>query len=106
MFWDILIAVGLAADAILMAYLGINVSLHPPNAKNNSVKKAYRLWFLLLGLVAVILTCAQVVRNGIAQHQLIDAIKHNKSNITTTVQNGSVPSPNSLLLIIKERSDN
>lgn len=97
MFWDTLIGLGLLGTAAAMAWMGVRVSLYPPNAE--AEKKSRKKWFLRLGGIAAVLTIAQGIRNGLTQQDLLDAIARNKPTITVqptpvTVNNlPSIPTP-------------
>jgi hypothetical protein len=87
---DVLVGVGLVAMSALMAYLGIRVTFYPPLDEIDKRKKKKQ--FILLGLAAAALTIVQVVRNGFAQKELIEAVKANtpKVEITNTLPPATV----------------
>lgn len=76
MFWDITIAVSILATAVFMAYLGVDVTLHPPDTPKKIRNRKIAFWSL--GIIAGALTVLQGVRNGLSQHELIEVIKNNK----------------------------
>jgi hypothetical protein len=80
MVWDIFISLGLLAAASAMAWMGVRVSLYPPRLK--AEKNRHMVWFLVLGVIAAVLTIAQGIRNGISQKELLDQIAKNKPTIT------------------------
>jgi len=76
MFWDISIALGLLSASVFMAYLGVHVTLHQPDT---TIKiRNRKIAFLSLGILAGALTLFQGIRNGLSQHELMEAIKNNK----------------------------
>jgi hypothetical protein len=83
MFWDIFISIGLLAVACAMAWIGVHVSLYPPNSETE--KRHRKILFLVLGAVAIALTVAQGIRNGITQQELIRTISQNKPQVNVTV---------------------
>jgi len=77
-----------------MAWMGVRVSLYP--ARSKTEKNRHRVWFLVLGVIAAMLTIAQGIRNEISQKELLDQIAKNKPTITVqpapvTVNN--IPAP-------------
>jgi hypothetical protein len=96
MFWDVLISLGLLSAAIAMAWMGVRVSIYPPNSEQE--KKRYKIWFLILGSLAAALTIAQGIRNGLSQHDLMETIKNNRPVVNVlpaspTIQVTSPPAP-------------
>jgi len=65
MWTDILISAALAILTIVMAYLGVHVTLHP--ADSTRAKRWYKIGFSSCAMVAVALVVWQGVRNGEAQ---------------------------------------
>jgi len=68
MWLDIAISAGLAILTILMAYLGVHVTLHP--ADTPQVARRYKQGFLACAACAVALVIWQGVRNGTSQATL------------------------------------
>jgi uncharacterized membrane protein YidH (DUF202 family) len=97
MLGDIAIAVGLLAVAVIMAYLGVRVTLHPPTTPPE--KRNYKLAFLILGVFAGVLTVVQGILNWKSQHDLMEAIKNGKPPVvnvlpsTATIQVTTAPPP-------------
>lgn len=65
---DICISASLAALTIVMAYLGVHVTLHPPN-ESPRARRRYKIGFLLCGVAAVFLVITQGVRANKAQRR-------------------------------------
>ena len=63
---DIFISASLAALTILMAYLGVHVTLHPPN-ESPRARYWYKVGFFVCGLLAVSLVITQGVRANKSQ---------------------------------------
>jgi hypothetical protein len=63
---DIFISASLAALTILMAYLGVHVTLHPPN-ESPRARYWYKVGFFICGLLAVSLVITQGVRANKSQ---------------------------------------
>jgi hypothetical protein len=85
---DILLAAGITAISLWLAYLGVSVTLHPPTEKEQvSLKRR----FLILGFVAVGLTIFQGIRAGIAQKELLEAIHNNPAKIEVNVPQSPPP---------------
>src|SRR6516225_205179 len=61
-FWDILLAVVLAGFTFRLAYLGVYVSIHPP--ESDKQKKRFKREFWGLAILAVVLIGVQTVRNS------------------------------------------
>ena len=61
-FWDILLAVVLAGFTFRLAYLGVYVSMHPP--ESDKEKKRLKREFWGLAILAVVLIGVQTVRNS------------------------------------------
>ena len=61
-FWDILLAVVLAGFTFRSAYLGVYVSIHPP--ESDKQKKRFKREFWGLAILAVVLIGVQTVRNS------------------------------------------
>jgi len=61
-FWDILLAVVLAGFTFRLAYLGVYVSIHPP--ESDKQKKRLKREFWGLAILAVVLIGVQTVRNS------------------------------------------
>ena len=66
-FWDILLAVVLAGFTFRLAYLGVYVSIHPP--ESDKQKKRFKREFWGLAILAVILIGVQTVRNSITHKE-------------------------------------
>src|SRR5438128_9153360 len=63
---DIVISVALAVVSIAMAYLGVHVTLHPPNESAHA-RFWYKAGFFLCGLAAVSLVTTQGIRGRNSQ---------------------------------------
>jgi hypothetical protein len=68
---DILISVVLVIASWRLAYLGLDVTLHPPSERS---KKRVKWEFWVWGIVAVILAIAQGARTQISQHHLDETL--------------------------------
>src|SRR6516165_696697 len=66
-FWDILLAVVLAGFTFRLAYLGVYVSIHPP--ESDQEKKRLKREFWGLAILAVVLIGVQTVRNSITHKE-------------------------------------
>lgn len=69
---DIGISASLAIVTILMAYLGVHVTLHP--AESDSKRRAYKAGFFVCAGIAVALVVLQGARNGATQTANINAM--------------------------------
>src|ERR1700748_1098336 len=83
---DIIIAILLAAFTILMAFLGVYVTLHP--AESDQIKRKYKVGFGLCALAACGLIGWQTYRNGAAQSELRQELGRIESN-TNDIEQGS-----------------
>lgn len=63
---DIFISAILAVVTIAMAYLGVHVTLHPPN-ESPRMRRSYKVGFLACGVIAVSLVIIQGIRAGRSQ---------------------------------------
>lgn len=63
---DVVISASLAAVTIIMAYLGVHVTLHPPN-ESPRAQFWYKMGFFICGVLAVSLVVTQGIRAGRAQ---------------------------------------
>jgi len=79
---DVLVGIGLVTASVFMAYLGVHVTFYPP--LDDKDKRKRKKQFIMLGVVAAALTIVQVVRNGFAQKELIDAVKENTPKVQVT----------------------
>jgi hypothetical protein len=66
-FWDILLAVVLAGFTFRLAYLGVYVSIHPP--ESDKQKKRLKREFWGLAILTVVLIGVQTVRNSITHKE-------------------------------------
>jgi hypothetical protein len=66
-FWDILLAVVPAGFTFRLAYLGVYVSIHPP--ESDKEKKRLKREFWGLAILAVVLIDVQAVRNSITHKE-------------------------------------
>jgi hypothetical protein len=69
---DTLIAILLGVVTIVMAYMGMHVTIHPPG-ESVRVQRGYKLGFVLLALTAVLLLWWQGARSEQAQEQASNA---------------------------------
>lgn len=77
-FWDILLAVVLAGFTFRLAYLGVYVSIHPP--ESDKQKKRLKREFWGLAILTVVLIGVQTVRNSITHKE--NSITHKENSIT------------------------
>jgi hypothetical protein len=77
---DISISTALAILTIVMAYLGVHVTLHPPG-ESVRTQRLYKGGFLLCGIVAVSLVILQGVRANRAQQGSANQITNLESDI-------------------------
>ena len=66
-YWDILLAVVLAGFTFRLAYLGVYVSIHPP--ESDKQKKRLKREFWGLAILTVVLIGVQTVRNSITHKE-------------------------------------
>jgi hypothetical protein len=78
---DILIAVLIVCVTLVTAYLGVHVTLHPPDTVTS--KRWYKVGFFLCGLIGCCLVAIQTWRNGKTQGEIIKILTHTD---TTTEQ--------------------
>jgi hypothetical protein len=60
--WDVVIAVALALLAAIATYLGVYLTLHPPGEEEKQKKRSYKLTFLIIGGLSVVLIFVQAYR--------------------------------------------
>jgi hypothetical protein len=95
---DIALAAALCLSALVMAYLGVHVTLHPTEDWHKQRK--YRAAFLVLGVIVLAITIVQTVRNAKTQaairKQLADIERNTKQppTVQTTI---NVPPPQVIL---------
>lgn len=77
---DVFISAVLVALTITMGYLGVHVTLHPPN-ESPSTQRRYKFGFLLCGVAAVSLVVLQGVRTNKAQRASATQITNLESDI-------------------------
>lgn len=77
-FWDILLAVVLAGFTFRLAYLGVYVSIHPP--ESDKQKKRLKREFWGLAILTVVLIGVQTVRNSITHKE--NSITQKENSIT------------------------
>ena len=68
MVFDVLLAVASALVTLYIAYLGVHVTLHPP--QDARTRRAYKIRFWACGLLAVALIIGQTVRNAETQSEI------------------------------------
>jgi hypothetical protein len=66
-YWDILLAVVLAGFTFRLAYLGVYVSIHPP--ESDKEKKRLKREFWGLAILAIVLIGVQTVKNSITHKE-------------------------------------
>jgi len=77
---DIIVSTCLAVLTIAMAYLGVHVTLHPPN-ESPRARLGYKVGFVLCGILAVLLVIVQGVRAGRSQRQSAKEIDDLKGTV-------------------------
>ena len=86
---DILLSAALAVCTIIMAYLGVHVTMHPPN-ESRRVQFWYKAGFCICGICAVCLVVWQGVRNGrtqLAAGQQIGSLRDDVRTAKSEAQN-------------------
>lgn len=76
---NIILAVAQAIVALIGAYLGVHVTLHPPG-ESAKKSRAYKVGFIACGVVATVLIAVQAYRNDTSQTALqrqLGRIEHN-----------------------------
>jgi len=79
--FDILVSLGLVAVSSRMGYLGVHVTLHPPD---EAAKPKLKRQFIILAFLVCALTVVQGIRIGISQNELITTIKNNPPKVEVT----------------------
>ncbi|MGB7549228.1 MAG: hypothetical protein WBM14_15925 [Terracidiphilus sp.] len=77
---DILIAVGICLLTAAMAYMGVHVTLHPPDSDN--LKRAWKVGFCFVAVLACVLIAWQTKRGASTQSDLQVQLKDIRKNIT------------------------
>lgn len=77
---DIFISASLATLTMVMAYLGVHVTLHPPN-ESPGAQRWYKIGFLACGLLALGLVITQGVRNNRSQKNSTNQIANLRQDI-------------------------
>lgn len=77
---DIFISASLAALTMIMAYLGVHVTLHPPN-ESTRARRWYKIGFSACGVLAVGLVITQGVRANKSQKSATNQIAGLKQDI-------------------------
>jgi hypothetical protein len=94
---DIFVSASLAALTMVMAYLGVHVTLHPPN-ESPRAQYLYKLGFFVCGLLAVALVITQGVRAGRSQRRSANEISDLKGTVVSVRgQLGNVETATALL---------
>lgn len=83
---DIAISASLAALTMAMAYLGVHVTLHPPN-ESPRAQFWYKVGFLICGLFAIALVIAQGVRSRNSQGRAAKEIYDLKGSLSSVQAN-------------------
>jgi hypothetical protein len=79
---DIIISASLTALTILMAYLGVHVTLHPPN-ESPRAQLLYKVGFFVCGILAVMLVITQGVRSRKSQSTASNEITTLKATLSS-----------------------
>lgn len=97
---DVVIGVVLVVATCFMAYLGVHVTLHPIGPEDHAARRKRKREFILCGVLIAVVSVAQIVRNGIAQQDLIAKLEELKKNPKVevnlpapTIVHDSKPSP-------------
>src|SRR6266404_374403 len=77
---DIILSAALATLTIVMAYLGVHVTLHPPN-ESPRARLRYKAGFVICGILAVALVILQGIRTGKGQRDSATQIANLRSDI-------------------------
>ena len=105
MLLSVLLSGGIAILTIAMAYLGVHVTLHPPN-ESSTARRNYKVGFILCAFASVVLVTWQGIRNGLTESSLearLNIIQRNTENppkVEVKIPPISVPAP----LIIREEA--
>lgn len=106
MLLSVILSLFQAALTLLMAYLGMHVTLHPVGEESRNRRRAYKVGFVLCALASLGLVTWQGVRNGLStarfQRQL-DKIQHNTEtppHVSVTLPPIVIPPPK----VIENRS--
>jgi hypothetical protein len=103
---DIIISAALAALTIVMAYLGVHVTLHPPN-ESQRARSLYKAGFFMCGILAVALVILQGVRTSKGQRDSATQIANLRTDIQgakTEAQNARSESSNARMEVQNESS--
>jgi hypothetical protein len=95
MFFDGVIAVLLGACAWRMAYLGVYVTIHPPESRKGRTKKSLKREFYLIGGLSTILILAQVFRADRTYSALMSEIRKGR-NASVSIFTVTPPGPSHL----------
>jgi|ERR1700719_2547896 len=79
MLFDGIIAVLLGACAWRMAYLGVHVTIHPPELRKGRTKKSLKREFYLIGALSTILILIQVYRTDRTYNALLGEINKGRN---------------------------
>ena len=88
---DIVISTALTVVSIAMAYLGVHVTLHPPNESSHA-RFWYKAGFFVCGVVAVSLVSTQGIRGRNSQRSAanqIEALRQDVKAARTEAQNAN-----------------
>lgn len=78
MFWDIAIALVAAGLTLRMAWVGVHVSLHPPDTEEGRSRKSIKVEFIVLAVASLALIVVQAYRSSKAYADLMAVVSKNE----------------------------